>query len=224
MSEFTAGLLYRAEHAESIEPALEALGFIDIVEELNESWGLAIIDFVIVSVLAVSAGPTIMPPERAEEVREQVLAVSHQAPLLMFFNAEDHAWGYRIFDKGEVVASFELDYEAVGQLTEAALRAAHPDRKRDATGALFTREEYEAARAQILAEGAWHERALAGMRNANPQAFARFGLAPEVVAELETLLQPEALADALPTHEPLLHDTVERVIELLGIEDMRYNM
>lgn len=38
------------------------------------------------------------------------------------------------------------------------------------------------------------------------------------------MLQSEPLAYALPTFEPLLHDTVERVIELLDIEGMRYNM
>ncbi|THF64579.1 hypothetical protein E6C76_10975 [Pseudothauera nasutitermitis] len=224
MSEFTAGLLYSAEHAETVETALGGLDFIEMVDGLNESWGVATMALEFFFALAVSASPPMMPPEMVDEAREQVLAISQQAPLLMFFNAEDHAWGYRILDKGEVVASFELDYEAASSMAEAALQAAHPGRQYDATGRKYTREEYEQAYAQVYADGTWRENMFKSMRGANPRAFALFGLAPEAIAELETLLEPEALVEAARSHAPALFDTVKRVIELLDISDLRYSM
>jgi len=87
MSEFSCGVLVKREHTEEIENGLSAMdvGVNCFFHEVNGSWtGLFLEDQWLQSASTV----------------EIVKSLSETAPLLFFFDADEHGWGYRVFAAG----------------------------------------------------------------------------------------------------------------------------
>ena len=109
MSEFSCGVLVKREHAEEIENGLSAMdvGVNCFFHEVNGSWtGLFLEDQWLQSASTV----------------EIVKSLSETAPLLFFFDADEHGWGYRVFAGGSEIARrvFETgDPESAGDRMEA---------------------------------------------------------------------------------------------------------
>lgn len=119
MSEFTSGYLFLTRDEETVRQSPPPTMVLDerwqelkedlwggkkdlppfIIRPLNERWSLLLIE----EISADEASKT--------QLEKWVLGVSAQCPILYFYNAEDHAWGYRLFKGGAEVASVEVNYE-----------------------------------------------------------------------------------------------------------------
>jgi len=87
MSEFSCGMLVKREHAKEIENRLSAMdvGVDCFFHEVNSSWtGLFLEDQWLQSASTLKL----------------VKSLSETAPLLFFFDVDEHGWGYRVFAGG----------------------------------------------------------------------------------------------------------------------------
>lgn len=211
MSEFSVGLLYLNEDAEQIDPQLDGLEYITDHDVLNDRWNVVILTLDAWQALAEPGG------RDAPTVREPILAVSRQAPLLFFCNAEDHGWGYRLYHRGEETARFDLSYEADYYLAEAALRRAHPGQD---VHDVCSGEEWEVAQTQARQSEAYLTQLRNGIANARSEAFRAFGLTDDAIAELRSLLSEASLIEALAGDN--FQEPAERFKTLLDIEEMSW--
>lgn len=220
MSEFTFGLLYRRQDADALDARLVDVDFVNDHDSLNADWHVATLDMDAVSVL-FEPEPDGWP-EEAREMKQAIvgalLFLSQTAPLLFFYNTEDHGWGFRLFHQGEECARFDLNYEADYQIAEAILRAAHPG---DDIHRVCTAEAWEAAHRKARDSDAWLAQLHEGLAQAHPERFAVFGLSPETIASLGDLLAEMSLKNVAGE---AFHEPVERFKALLGIEEMRWLM
>lgn len=213
MSEFTFGLLYRGAAADKLDPLLDDLAFVNDHDVLNDAWHVATLDMDACAMLT-QAGEA-WPDELG--IRAQLLDVSRTAPLLFFYNAEDHGWGYRLIHQGKEVARFDLNYEADYPIAEGLLKAAHPSQD---IHQCCTSDEWEAAHQKARASEAYLTQLREGRACANPVQFAVFGMSKETLAELDTQLSESSLLSTLEGEG--FQDPVERFKVILGIEEMRW--
>lgn len=113
MSEFSTGFLVLKDHEQLLSTCLNEMEIDDsigFVYPVNEKWvGLLLAD------------EWLMEPKTVNMVAE----ISRQMPLLYFFCAEDHVWGFRVYNLGDCVLSgvIPLDPE-VGELELAGTPSA----------------------------------------------------------------------------------------------------
>jgi hypothetical protein len=129
MSEFTFGLLYRHDDAERLDSLLDELGFIQDHDALNDAWQVATLDMDAVAMLLEPEAPDW--PEEVRQMKKVTLgplqALSQTAPVLFFYNAVDHGWGYRLCRDGAQTASFDFSYEDDRPDAPIPLAACHPE-------------------------------------------------------------------------------------------------
>lgn len=226
MSEFTAGLLYLSGDANRISAALEEnADFVEGREELDEHWHVMLLDFSAHGLLALADADLagMNGQERAEfdALNDALKELSKAAPILYFYNAEDHGWGYRLYHQGQRVARADLDYEADYRIAEAAILAQHPGR-----------DIFDPAVATLAAWKAVHDAARRGagftaavgaaLALAHPEAFACFGFPPQILQGLFALLDPAAVLAAY--RDEKIFTLVHEFKKLLGIEHMTWLM
>ncbi|WP_138754588.1 hypothetical protein [Paenibacillus sinopodophylli] len=90
MSEFTSGNLTLTAYKDQLDQSK-----LNYIKELNEEWVVFFTDDTDIS----------------DNVSDTVLHLSEQLPVLYFYNAEDHGWGYRIFFGRKCLASLDINYE-----------------------------------------------------------------------------------------------------------------
>jgi hypothetical protein len=213
MSEFTYGLLYRSSDAAALDPLLDNLAFVNDHDILNDTWHVATLDQDAYGLLAQPEGTW---PEDFD-IHTQLQEVSQAAPLLFFYNAEDHGWGYQLLHQGREVACFDLSYEADYFIAEAALKTAHPDQD---IHQCCTADEWETAHKEARASSTYLSQLRKGRLTANPAQFAVFGLAPKALSDLDALLSESSLLHALGGEA--FFTLVERFKAILGIEEMSW--
>ncbi|MEI7024425.1 hypothetical protein [Paenibacillus sp. y28] len=113
MSEFTAGILFRNTKLKSVQAAVQPLSEDFRTGSLNEDWGVILLK-----------DEYLESPETVETVKK----LSEAAPLLHFHNAEDHGWGYTIFNEGRITASLYLSYEMEDRFFLDLAQQKYPDR------------------------------------------------------------------------------------------------
>ena len=92
MSEFTSGHILRVEDRDIVRKhAVEG----SVIMQLNEHF----IAYLTSDVY------------NQEPVPGHILGLSQEAPVLYFYNFEDHEWGYRLIHKGAEVAKLHIAYE-----------------------------------------------------------------------------------------------------------------
>jgi len=89
MSEFTAGNVILKGHLEDVQKKFPQAK----VQSLNDKYDIFLTDDDVTQSV---------PPGFSE--------LSAVIPILHFYNAEDHGWGYRVLDRGGVTASFDYSY------------------------------------------------------------------------------------------------------------------
>ena len=97
MSEFTAAVLYRPRYAAQVAHAPGIDDFVKEDDELNAHWRYLLL-----------RDPFLVEPPQIE----WLFQLSQTVPLLYYYHAEDHGWGYRIFKDGTEVARLDVDYES----------------------------------------------------------------------------------------------------------------
>lgn len=124
-----------------------------------------------------------------------MLAVSRSLPILYFYDAEDHGWGYEVLAEAASVARCDIDYELsyrLGLEMEPSLRA---------TVAGGQMEQAESVLETVRQTERFRRKVSEGLARANPDEFARFGLEPATIARLHELLTPDSVIRDDESHE-----------------------
>lgn len=210
MSEFVAGVLFRRKDTASLLEILNDETHIkDYEDELNDEWcGFLLLE-----------DPYLFHSETVAFVKQ----ASEHAPLLYFFNAEDHGWGYRAFDRGEEVAHFRVDYEANYRLAKAQLEAQHPGQAvHDCS--VVSSQGWEGALTEARGSDAFVGQVREHVANAHPEKFASFDIDARQLAELKMLLSEHRVLGALRHEGGAAFELVARFRQLLNIDEVQWMM
>lgn len=189
MSEFTAGNVIPKDHLEEVQRQFPEAK----VSSLNDKYDLFLTE-----------------ESLTEKVPSAYLELSAQLPILHFYNAEDHGWGYRLLDQGEVAASFDYSYWIDDNLFRELAEQRYPDEEpyelpQDIQNAIY---------AEIPHLEAYKKNYSEQFDNPGLQRFAVLGIDPQVLEPI--------FAAALAEEYKDLFEFVERFKEALGIEKMEW--
>lgn len=199
MSEFTAGNLTLVSFKEQITP--DQLSYI---KELNGDWLVFFTDETGVN----------------DEASETVNDLTEDIPVLFFYNAEDHGWGYRIIHKKELLAKVDVNYELEESMLMQLVEKRHPDMD-DPIELLYIDDEGEELRARYMEEvsaSSELQQAIAlQFSSRNVEHFKLFNVDAEKIQKLNGLLTYE---NWLRLESPW--QLVEQFKELLNLEEMSW--
>lgn len=94
MSEFTSGLLFLNNNLDKFDKNVKELGLNWQAEGLNNKWLFILME----------------DEDFAPVPHEKIIELSKQFPILFFINAEDHKWGFRIYNEGLMVSTFFIPH------------------------------------------------------------------------------------------------------------------
>ncbi|SEO63347.1 hypothetical protein [Paenibacillus sp. OV219] len=198
MSEFTAGNLVSIQHLEQLErfnPTYKG--------PLNEKW-------------AVFFTPN---PDISESPPDDIFAGSNEIPILYFFNAEDHGWGYSIVHEQQVKATFELSYEMEELFLMNMVQERYPDE--DPIELLYLGENSDRLREELMEElqqdQEFNQRLSRIFDNCQVEQFRLFDIGDESIAGLTEMMTFSYLEGL---ESP--HDLVDQFKQLLQIDDMSW--
>lgn len=172
MSEFTVGNLIASSHLEKVERWLEQREYDYDTQMIGERWiafGFSDVQWM------------------EKMLSSRLIELSHEVPVMYFYNAEDHGWGYQLFHQGQVTASLEVDYELAHTMAMDLFRQRYPGTRHlspaeQACFQAFYDEFAETEEYQTVLRKYYD--------SANPSAFAAFGCGSEEIAELQMILSP----------------------------------
>jgi hypothetical protein len=194
MSEFTSGTLFLERDADEIKKAIGIVKQPLRVEKLNDKWGVILLQDDFLSL-----------PQSVEEL----LTLSRTAPILNFYNAEDHGWGYRLMENGEHTAWFDMNYELEYEYYMQLVDQRYPDED----PFLLPEELQQAINDEIQKLPEFQKKLTAPFKNAN---VARFNVLQVNTEELERLFEP-GRQDQVGGFT-----AVEEFKRILGIEEMAW--
>jgi hypothetical protein len=172
MSYFTDGLAVLKSDTPKLQVALSDLKHPYVFADLSEKWVAIVLE---------------QPDDPA---RPWVEKYSHEFPMLWFYDAEDHGWGYIIFHEGEEKASLEVSYELDGGFWNQIVRLLYPDVRdiySDLDPAIATQIRELIEKSQGLRKAVEQQ-----YLYANPDAFTIFGFDEEQIDQIREIVQPVA--------------------------------
>ena len=205
MSEFSSGFLILKKNGKKEETLLKSIKTEIILKDLNNKWAVFFIE-----------SETFMELEKVDKI----LDISKKIPVIYFFNAEDHGWGYNIFHEGKEIAKSEIVYCMANQIAMSLAQERYPgtnivttfitgDSIKDEWENIFN----EAHSSEIFKEAVYNQ-----FRNKNVKEFQLFGISTEKIEQLDELLCAEKfLSD--PDYEFEMVDEFKRI---LGIEEFSW--
>jgi hypothetical protein len=178
MSEFTQGLLFRQYDHIPITEAAKQLQGQHVIEQLNERWNV------------------LLPQVTDNDFWAWVRQTSLDAPLLWFYHAEDHGWGYEVFDAGKRAAKCDISYEIEFGMVVDRIEQMMPNRDPMdvyvGDNALTQRLHDEVRRSD-----AYRARVQQQFKDSNAAVFAAFGFSTETIQAVNDLLNADTfLRDA----------------------------
>lgn len=195
MSDFYAGILFLSRQANVVEETLKNAGINIALQPVNDKWSTLLMQ-----------GEWL----GSEETTAQLMELSKAVPLLYFFDAEDHGWAYRIFEQGDVVASFEVDYDLTTQIAYDIADTKYPDADIDSNPKIWAALLKEAARSKEYRQ--WVE---AEVQKSHVECFTRFDVDADGVQALAELLSFQSFSTAESTLGPV--NRFKSIIELSGL-------
>ncbi|UQZ86325.1 hypothetical protein SK3146_05618 [Paenibacillus konkukensis] len=194
MSEFTAGTLFRtSDFADETFGA--TLTDKDRIEILNDTWSVILMED---EYLGDSA------------TVEKLAGLSRKKPLLYFYNAEDHGWGFKVFDDGRITSSLDVSYDLEYSYFCKLAEERYPGEIPHALPKELTDEMFEEVKRlpEFLKET---EEQYAGVR---PEAFQRFEIDIEELRDL--------FSEEYRHHLEFIHDLVYEFKTIMGFKEMRW--
>lgn len=199
MSEFTSGSLTLLKYKEAITEFRPVY-----INDLNNEWVVFITEDTFIS----------------EELPESCLQISEAAPVLYFYNFEDHCWGYRIVHNGQEVASvhvsYELEHTMLMNLAEE--RYSEVD---DLIDFLYIDPKGQPVREQLIEEignsDAYKEAIDEQFENRNVDSFKLFNISDDLTKKLEAMMNSEFFLQ-LESEQEL----VEQFKVLINVEEMSW--
>jgi hypothetical protein len=198
MSEFNDGLLVLKSDTALVQAALTNLEHRYIFKNLNEKWSV------------------IMLEQPDDAARPWVEHYSHDFPLLYFYDAEDHGWGYIIFHEGDEKASLEVGYELSYKYWRQIADILYPEGANDGHGDLDIRVSHRIHRL-IERSDAYRQEIKDQYTSPKLEAFDVFGVSLDEIDELREIVRPRWYRKRINGLQQV--DAFKRV---LGIQDMNW--
>ena len=195
LSEFTAGILFRAARASEVEAAAGQFPQPCKIRTLNYRWSALFL-----------ADDSLQEPA----TRALIQGLSRTVPLLQFTNAEDHGWGYAIWDQGVERSSFTFNYDALYDVARdiAAARG---------IGVHLWSDEGRPYWAEILAAAKETPQFQGQFETVSTDAFSLFEIPTDDLAEVAAVLAP-----GFPDSPDSPRGRVETFRRALSMEEMAW--
>jgi hypothetical protein len=197
MSEFTDGILTLKRDEQALIAALPTFPVPYVQEALNQTW------------------VAIYPKEHNQQnpMTKWMFDTSKLMPILSFYNAEDHGWGYTLFHNGKMRAILDVNYELAFDLWLDLATSLYPDIDPFAE---MSDEETQRLYQQVYQSDEYQMQVQAQFRGANVEAFSAFGFV-NLVEKLQEILQVSWYLDFEKRHEQ-----VAAFKQVLGIPKMSW--
>lgn len=200
MSEFTSGHLLLMKNVETIKHFIERG---DILLKLNNKWCIYLYD----GGSYFNEGPD-----------NKVLSISQELPILYFYNAEDHGWGYKIYDKGKCIAKLDINYDILFGDSMELIQKINP--KFDIMEDFYSDEGrilFEKVTQQVKESDAYLKKVDNMFKYSNIEQFSLFDIERTTIDNLKNLIK----ADYYISLEDM-HALVEKFKETINIEEMEW--
>ncbi|GGG60159.1 hypothetical protein [Paenibacillus radicis (ex Gao et al. 2016)] len=198
MSEFTSGNLILTTYKHIVQKHNTIH-----VEELNNKWSVFITE---------STGAS-------EAVPEDIMDITQEAPVLYFYNFEDHGWGFSIVQRGDVIATFDFSYEQEEIELMEYVQEKFPDQ--DHIELLYLSPDSDSFKEDMVQEleqlRSKEDRVKALINRLDVTAFSLFELRADQLEQLRQLLELENLSN--PQNQ---YQLVEEFKGILDIEEMSW--
>lgn len=190
MSEFSVGALFLNVDRYDLEDQI-----IDLencfIHELNENWCVLLFEDEWV---------------QSRETAEWLLDLSQITPLLYFYHAEDHGWGYRLLHNGHEQAYASINYDLEIELATQLAAERYPGQN--------PFEIFDQLSEELNQSGAYRQALTDLLANKNVEAFRVFDLDDQQVKTLDHLLSIDTMLE-----DDCLVDNVDQFKEILDIEE-----
>lgn len=170
MSYFTDGLAVLKADRPKLQAALADLSHPYLFVDLNAKWVAVVLE---------------QPDDPA---RPWVERHSYDFPILWFYDAEDHGWGYIIFHQGEEKASLEVNYDVGDDLWYQITALLYPDRD------MYKESNIEITRQiqQLVDNSDTLQHDVRGQyTHSKPEEFAVFGFSEDAIEGLRKIVEPD---------------------------------
>ncbi|MBP1963261.1 hypothetical protein [Paenibacillus aceris] len=198
MSEFTSGNLV----LNKFKPSVQKYNPI-FMDELNDKWSLFFTE----------------GTEVSEDCPHDVMGITQEAPVLYFYNFEDHGWGFSILQQGSVIATFDFSYEQEEIELMKYVQEKFPDQ--DHIELLYLNPDSHVFKENMLLElqqlRSCEDRAKTLLERLDVGTFSLFELGDEQLEQLRHLFE---LGNLLNPHNR--YKLVDEFKSILGIEAMSW--
>lgn len=194
MSEFTFGFLVR--NTEQNQQFVKELANTSLMKPLNSDW------------LVFNYEDWGVP--------KSILTLSKSTPVLLFHNAEDHGWGFEIYQNGEEISKLDISYEMEEEFILKEFEKRYPDIE-DYVEFLYMNPEGQEIYAMLKEELDISEKVKEQFDSCDINAFKLLSVDGDKIKELNTILTPSHLLSIEDIFE-----LVEEFKRILNMEEMSW--
>jgi hypothetical protein len=194
MSEFTFGFLVR--NTELNEQFVKKLANTPLMRPLNSDW--LVLNY------------------EDWGIHQSILTLSKSTPVLLFHNAEDHGWGFEIFQNGEGISKLDISYEMEEEFILKEFEKRYPDME-DYFEFMYMNPEGQEIYAKLKEEMDISEKVEEQFASCDINAFKLLSVDENQIKELYTILTPGHLLSLEDIFE-----LVEEFKRILGMEEMSW--
>jgi translation elongation factor EF-G len=194
MSEFTFGFLVR--NTEQNQQFVKEIANTVLMKPLNSDW--------------------VVFNYEDWDVPQSILTLSKSTPVLLFHNAEDHGWGFEIFQNGEGISKLDISYEMEEEFIMKEFEKRNPDMD-DYVEFLYMDPEGQEIYAKLKEELDLSGKVKEQFDSCDTNAFKLLSVEEEQIKELNTILNPSYLLSLEDIFE-----LVEEFKSILNMEEMSW--
>lgn len=196
MSEFTSGHILRAEDRDFVRKhAVEG----SVIMQLNEQF----IAYLTSDVY------------NQQPVPEHIQRLSQEAPVLYFYNFEDHEWGYRLIHKGTVVAALHIAYDYEEAIISNVAIERYPEKS---FRELLFGGVLQKVREELEAGSLFEEKLEELFNDSRPEQFQLLGASGAQIEKLREILNINFINHDINEGMELS----DEFKQILGIEEMSF--
>ncbi|WP_017811971.1 hypothetical protein [Paenibacillus shenyangensis] len=198
MSEFTAGNIILAAHKEMVKDQLPSG---TAIYRLNDKW---------ITWLTKDDGHI---ADHNHKAPAYIYRVSDRVPVLYFYNAEDHWWGYQVFDQGKEIARLHFSFEYEDELVYKIAKKRYPE---SSSSDLLFSGKLEDLYTELKESNIFEEEFKRVFDDCNTEAFRLFGCNDEQINQLNNILNIDYIENGIEKNMSL----AEEFKSIIGIPEM----
>jgi hypothetical protein len=194
MSEFTFGFL--VGNSEQNQHFVKELANTPLIKPLNNDW--------------------LVFNYEEYGVPESILNLSKSTPVLLFHNAEDHGWGFEIFQNGARISKLDISYEMEEEFIWKEFEKSNPDMD-DYIEFMYMNPEGQEIYSRLKEELNISEKVSEQFDTLDIKAFSLFSVEEARIKELNNILTPSHLLSLED-----IFGLVESFKKILNMEEMSW--